>query len=245
MKEKIKNCLLKIKYGYKATSASYEKYLKKLGIKIGNDVHFYSPWSIMIDTQRPWMIEIGNHVHITANCSILQHGYEWAVLKRKYGVVLGSSGKVKIGNNVFIGQKTTILRGVTIYDDIIIGANSLVSKDLKESGVYAGAPAKFICTLEEFKEKREKKQLDEATELVIEYKKRYGKFPKKEILREYFWLFEPRENQLCRTFDNVFDLVENREETIEKYKSTKPRFNGYDEFLKFVSKVEILNNAIS
>lgn len=45
--------------------------------------------------------------------SILQHGYDWAILQKKYGEVLGSSGKVIIGDNVFIGTKTTILKRST------------------------------------------------------------------------------------------------------------------------------------
>lgn len=106
----IKNLLLVMKYQYKATSNLYYKHLKKCGIKLGQDVNFYSPWTIIVDTQRPWMIEIGNHVHITAGTSILQHGYDGAVLQKKYGDVIGSSGKVIIGNNVFIGTKTTILK---------------------------------------------------------------------------------------------------------------------------------------
>ena len=106
----LKELLLIIKYQYKATSKLYYKHLKRCGIKLGVDVNFYSPWTITIDTQRPWMIEIGNHVHITAGTSILQHGYDWSVLQKKYGNVYGSSGKVVIGNNVFIGTKTIILK---------------------------------------------------------------------------------------------------------------------------------------
>lgn len=120
MNKNIKNILLKIKYGYKATSDAYAKYLKSKGIKIGNNVKFYSPWTINIDTQRGWMIEIGDNVHITMGTTILQHGYDWCVLQKKYGDVLGSCGKVKIGNNVFIGVNCTILKGADIGDNIII-----------------------------------------------------------------------------------------------------------------------------
>jgi len=48
-----------------------------------------------------------------------------------------------IGNNVSIGSNATILP-VSIYDNVIIGAGSVVTKDIKESGVYAGNPARFI-----------------------------------------------------------------------------------------------------
>ena len=62
-------------------------------------------------------------------------------------------GRVSIGNNVIIGQGTTILCGVTIGDDVIIGANSLVCKDIASNSVYAGNPAKYICSFSEFREK--------------------------------------------------------------------------------------------
>ena len=162
----IKDIILCIKYGYKGSSKRYSKYLKKKGIKIGDNVRFYSPWTIYVDIQRPWMIEIGNNVHITSGCRILQHGYDWCVLQHKYGEVLGSCGKVKIGNNVFIGVETTILKGVTIGDDVIIGAKSLVNKDCLMPGVYAGIPAKYIMSIEEYYKKRQEKQLEEATCLV-------------------------------------------------------------------------------
>ena len=54
--------------------------------------------------------------------------------------------KTLIGNRVSIGSNATILP-VSICDHVIIGAGSVVTKDIKESGVYAGNPAKKISTL--------------------------------------------------------------------------------------------------
>ena len=65
-------------------------------------------------------------------------------------------GRVSIGNRVFIGHNTTVLCGVTIGDDVVIGAYSLVNKDIPSNSVYAGNPAKYICSYEEFKSKHEK-----------------------------------------------------------------------------------------
>lgn len=48
-----------------------------------------------------------------------------------------------IGNSVYIGSNATILP-VTICDHVVIGAGSVVTKDIFESGVYAGNPAKKI-----------------------------------------------------------------------------------------------------
>lgn len=233
MKDKIKTFLLYLKYNYKATSKSYVYYLRKKGIKIGENTNFYSPWTISVDIQRPWMIEIGDNVHITSGCNILQHGYDWAVIHKLYGEVLGSSGKVRIGNNVFIGTKTTILKGVTIGDNVIIGANSLVNKDLKSNGVYAGNPARFIMSIDNYYEKRKNKQLIEAKELVKEYFKVYKEIPKKELLREFFWLFENKEEDLIEEYKKVICLSGNSKESYVKFKENKPIFKDYNEFLKF------------
>ncbi|MDQ8975080.1 acyltransferase [Acinetobacter johnsonii] len=51
---------------------------------------------------------------------------------------------VSLGQNIWLGARVTVLDGVTIADDSVIGACSLVSKPLSESGVYVGIPAKKI-----------------------------------------------------------------------------------------------------
>lgn len=232
MKEFLANKFRILIYGHKASSESYIKWLKKKGVRIGENTKIYSPWKVMIDIQRPWMIEIGNNVHITSGVTILQHGYDWAVIQKKFGTVLGSAGKVKIGNNVFIGTQTTILKGVTIGDNVIIGANSLVNKNLESNGVYAGNPIKLIMSLDEYYEKRQKSQYNEAKQVMIEYYKVYKKIPNKEIFREFFWIFENRNAELCKAFEEVNCLENNYKYSSEIFKMTKPLFNGFDEFIE-------------
>jgi len=53
----------------------------------------------------------------------------------------------KIGNNVSIGTNATILP-VTICDNVVVGAGSVVTKDISEPGIYAGNPAKLIRKLD-------------------------------------------------------------------------------------------------
>lgn len=57
---------------------------------------------------------------------------------------LKSKGGILIGNNVWIGDKATILGGVTIGDNVIIGANSVVTHDIPANSMVAGAPAKIV-----------------------------------------------------------------------------------------------------
>jgi acetyltransferase-like isoleucine patch superfamily enzyme len=51
-------------------------------------------------------------------------------------------GAIKIGNRVSIGSNATLLP-VTICDDVVVGAGSVVTKDISEPGVYLGNPARF------------------------------------------------------------------------------------------------------
>lgn len=54
--------------------------------------------------------------------------------------------KTNIGNNVSIGTNATVLP-VTVCDNVVIGAGAVVTKDLKEPGIYAGNPARLIKKL--------------------------------------------------------------------------------------------------
>ena len=71
------------------------------------------------------------------------------ILKKKIG-------SIHIEDNVFIGSHTIILCDVNIGSNVIIGAGSLVNKDIPANSVYAGVPAKYICSFDEFVEKRKK-----------------------------------------------------------------------------------------
>lgn len=65
-------------------------------------------------------------------------------IKRK----LVSKGEIVIGNNVWIGDKVTILGGVHIGDNVIIAANAVVIKDIISNCIVAGVPAKVVKTLD-------------------------------------------------------------------------------------------------
>lgn len=218
----------------KCSPESYLKHLKKIGCKIGDGTHiFANPLNILIDETRPWLIDIGNNVQITRNVTILTHGYDWSVLKGVYGEILGSSGKVTIGNNVFIGMNSTILKGTTIGNNVIIGANSLVRGVIPNNCVIAGNPAKIICSIEEYYHKRKDAQINEAVELVNEYYKTYNKFPDESYLREFFFLFANREETLNPVFDNTMKLIGNYEHSISVFKKCSPVFKTYKEFLDY------------
>lgn len=189
IRQKSKNIYRQIRYGYKASSEAYTDYLRKHGAIIGNDVIIYDPQSTNIDIQNPWMISIGNHVRITKGVNILTHDYAWCVIAGVYGEMLGAVGRVDIGDNVFIGNNTIILRNVKIGDNVIIGAGSVVSVDCESNSVYAGAPAKKRMTLDEYYNKRKAAVFTEVTCIANSFYKQTGKKPDIIALREYLPLF--------------------------------------------------------
>lgn len=60
-----------------------------------------------------------------------------------------TTAPVTIGNNVWIGAKSTVTKGVTIGDNVVIGANSVVTRDIPPNSVAAGIPARVIRGIEE------------------------------------------------------------------------------------------------
>lgn len=62
-------------------------------------------------------------------------------------------GKIEIKDKCFIGINSIILPNVTIGPNSVIGAGSVVTKDVPPNTVVAGVPAKVICSLEHYKEK--------------------------------------------------------------------------------------------
>ncbi|MBE7036483.1 MAG: acyltransferase [Ruminococcaceae bacterium] len=230
----IKRIIKKLLFKYRSDSQAFVEHLRKIGAKIGERVIVFEPRYTIIDMTRPWLLDIGDDVQITYGVTILTHGYDWSVLKGVYGEVLGSSGKVKIGNNVFIGMHSTILKGVTIGDNVIIGANSLVNKDVESGWVVAGNPAKPIMRIEEYYEKRKERQLAEAKELYDFYVRQYHKEPEKRVFSEFFWLFEERKEPIYEPFTEKLKLLGNYEETLQNFMNSTPLFAGYDAFLEYL-----------
>lgn len=164
-------------YLYIYSWISYEKYARKIGVTIGKDCKLHGRPGF---GSEPYLISIGNHVK-TGNGKvyfITHEGAHWVLQglnPEKYRHTFGY-GRITIGNNVYIGAHTTILRGVTVGDNVIIGARSLVNKSLSANGVYAGVPAKRICSLEEW----EQKFMADMPEFDLE---NYKKNKKDEVLK--------------------------------------------------------------
>ncbi len=235
----LKEVIRRIVLGPRASRELYIDSLRSKGMIIGENTVVYSPNHCTIDETRPWMIEIGSNVSITEGVTILTHGYDWSVFKGMYGDVLGSAGRVKIGDNVFIGMHTTILKGVNVGNNVVIGANSLISKDVPDNCVVVGNPQRVVCGIDEYLEKRRAAQVFEAADLYDCWKRnspegRRGGIPPKSVFNEFFWLFEPRGEGVLSdpSFEATMALRGTRSMSYERFMQFKPKFDSYEEFIE-------------
>lgn len=131
-------------------------------------------------------------------------------------------------------MNATILKGVHIGNNVIIGANSLVNSDVPDNCVAAGNPCRVIMSLEEYYQKRKAAQVDEATECVLLYRQRYGKEPDEEALREHFWLFSDDPDSLPEVWKEVNKLGGNEEFTNRKMANHNKKYRNMEDFLNSI-----------
>ena len=149
---------------------------------------------------------------------------------------LGSQKKVTIGNNVFLGWGCTVLAGTTIGDNAVIGAHAVATGNLPGGFIYAGSPAKPVCSIEEYYKKRKKHQLNEALAVYAAYKERFGKVPPVEVFHEYFYLFTTNPDELCDAFRRKLDDKGNPKECVEWLRRGGAPFASYEEFCEYAEE---------
>lgn len=124
--------------------------------RLGRDVHF--------DTADAGQITLGNRVRINAGGTIVATrsisigddtlvGEYVSIRDADHGTAIGASpirsqplveAGISIGRDAWIGRGCCILKGVSIADGAVVGANSVVTCDVPPNSIYAGAPAKQI-----------------------------------------------------------------------------------------------------
>lgn len=110
-------------------------------ITIGDN--FYANYNLTIlDTAK---VSIGNNVFIGPSVNIYAATHPLDVERRNKNLEKGVP--ISIGNNVWIGGNTTILPGVNIGDNTVIGAGSVVTKDIPSNVLAVGNPCRIIKKL--------------------------------------------------------------------------------------------------
>lgn len=115
-----------------------------MGATVGKDCFIgYEVWVDMTNTN---LIEIEDHVHIANRCLLLCHQRD---LKNynigdDYAKLPYNKGKIVLKRGCLIGMNSMIMPGVTIGEGVIIGAGSLVTKDIPAWTIATGRPAKVV-----------------------------------------------------------------------------------------------------
>lgn len=110
------------------------------------------PWNFGTE---PHLISFGDNVHVASGVSFINHditSFMFSYMDKEHRYE-ARRGEIVIGNNVFVGAKSTILYDVTIGDNVIIGAGSLVNKHIPSGSVAAGVPCKVIGKFEDYQKK--------------------------------------------------------------------------------------------
>ena len=125
----------------------------------------------LIDNGYPYLIRIGDNCSVAEQVRILAH--DAATFKFTDGHT--RLGKVEIKDNCFIGDRSTILPGVTIGPNVLVGAGSVVNRDIPPNSCVAGVPARVYARFNAYIE-RNKQQIESGN--VFEFSELIGNLDK-------------------------------------------------------------------
>lgn len=131
------------------------RYAKKSGVNYNGRLFLYG--TVNWGTE-PWIVSLGDNVHLTNGVSFITHD-GGTLLFRDSIPDLEITKPITIGNNVYVGNNTMIMPGVHIGNNVVVGAGSVVTKDIPDNVVYAGVPAKYIKTIDEYLNKLKRESL--------------------------------------------------------------------------------------
>lgn len=113
---------------------------------------FIQKWKLPLYSN---LVFLHNNVKVASNVGFVTHDIIHMMLNDRFGGggFVEKLGCIEIMDNVFIGSGTRILSDTRIGRNVIIGSGSLVTKDIPDNSVYAGVPARRICSFDEYVEK--------------------------------------------------------------------------------------------
>lgn len=153
MKEYKKKQWQRVRIALMLDSDKRNRYIVKHNIfkSVGKNF-FFQPRIIPSD---PELIKFHNNVIVTSNVTFVTHDvFHLGLNKLDQGEFLYNRGCIEIMDNVFIGCNSTILPNIKIGPNVVIGAGSVITKDVPPNTVVAGNPARVIGTFDDYIKKR-------------------------------------------------------------------------------------------
>ena len=123
---------------------------REIGVKVGQNCRFYS----LNVFSEPYLLEIGNDVIISGEVIFITHDGGIYLLKNEIPNIMGYYGRIKVGDNCFIGMGAIILPTVEIGSNCIVGAGSVVAQSIPDNSVVMGNPAKVVYKTDLYKKLR-------------------------------------------------------------------------------------------
>lgn len=143
-REEKKNLMKKILGKTKENFIIEQPFICDYGWNIEIGENFYSNHNLVIlDGNK---VKFGDNVFIAPNCSFYTAGHPLDIELRNKG--LEYAKPIIVGNNVWIGGNVCVLPGITIGDNAVIGAGSVVTKDIPPNVVAVGNPCRVIKNIE-------------------------------------------------------------------------------------------------
>lgn len=127
-------------------------YAKRIGVVIGENAYI----STKNFPSEAYLIQIGNNVRVAKGVKFFTHGGVWSLRYIFNDLDLDYFGKIVIGNNVYIGEGSYIMPGVTIEDNCIIAAGSIVTKSVEKNSIVGGNPIKYLGDVNDLYERLKK-----------------------------------------------------------------------------------------
>ena len=135
----------------------YDELMHKIFPTMGENSIVNTPLTAI----RPHMVKIGKNVVVMPGCLMMSAGgitiEDGALIAANVQLISNNHDlyerqiitckPVHIGKNVWVGAGATILPGVTIGDNAVVGAASVVTKDVEQDTIVAGNPARFIKSI--------------------------------------------------------------------------------------------------
>ena len=139
-------------------------YAKHVGVKMGKGCYI----STRNFPTEASFIELGDNVRIAKGTSFYTHGGIWSLRKIYNDKKLDYFGKIKVGDNTYIGEDCKIMPGVTIGRECIIGAGTVLSKSVPDGCMVAGNPCKFIGYTDDYYKRIKKKSVESGNMSYVE-----------------------------------------------------------------------------